>query len=61
MGLKANKDFLKYVLARGLGLFQVLGFFRLGLATLFNQINLDEIGPDLHQRSQFEGHEFRKV
>ena len=44
-----------YVLARGLVLFQVLEFFRLGLATLFNQINLDEIGPNLHQRSQFEG------
>jgi hypothetical protein len=46
---------MNLVLARGPGLFQVLGFFRLGLATLFNQINLEEIGPNLHQRSQFEG------
>ena len=30
-------------------------FFRLGLATFVNQINLGEIGPNLHQRSQFEG------
>ena len=53
-GKKENDELFK-LLARGLGLFQVLAFFRLGLATFVNQINLGEIGPNLHQRSRFEG------